>query len=91
VLHAEATMDSGYCYELQFMGRSLKTGKITAPEDAPVSCTAHGHLAGVAVIALTGEGRLDGLQVPPRLCPGSSLFIDPPKNCAHRRISESVC
>ena len=26
MLHAEATMDSGYCYELQFMSRSLETG-----------------------------------------------------------------
>jgi hypothetical protein len=34
-LQAEATMDSGYCYELQFMGRSPETGKITTPKTAP--------------------------------------------------------
>ena len=26
MLHAEARMNSGYCYELQFMSRSLETG-----------------------------------------------------------------
>jgi hypothetical protein len=71
-------MDSGYCDELQFMGRSLETGKITTPEDGPVSWTAHGDLAGVAVIALTGEGRLDGLTPPLTLFGG-------PRPRRHRR------
>ncbi len=43
------------------MGRALETGKLVAPEDGPVSWTAHADLAEAAVIALTDEGRLQGI------------------------------
>jgi NAD(P)H dehydrogenase (quinone) len=46
---------------LQLMGRALETGKLVAPEDGPVSWTAHADLAKAAVIALTDEGRLQGI------------------------------
>jgi NAD(P)H dehydrogenase (quinone) len=45
---------------LQLMGRALETGKLVAPEDGPVSWTAHADLAEAAVIALTDERRLQG-------------------------------
>jgi len=46
VLQAEATVDSGYCDELQ-CDRSLETDEITAPEDGPLDCPRRP--AGVAV------------------------------------------
>lgn len=46
------------------MGQALETGKISAPEDGPVSWTAHSDLAEAAVIALTDEGRLNGITPP---------------------------
>jgi uncharacterized protein YbjT (DUF2867 family) len=49
---------------LQLMGQSLDTGTIIAPEDGPVSWTAHADLAEAAVIALTDERRLKGLTPP---------------------------
>ncbi len=52
--------DSG----LMLMGDAFKTGKIVAPDDGPVSWTTHADLAEAAVIALTDEGRLDGLTPP---------------------------
>jgi len=52
--------DSG----LMLMGDAFKTGKIIAPEDGPVSWTTHADLAEAAVIALTNDGRLDGLTPP---------------------------
>lgn len=52
--------DSG----LMLMGEALGTGKIVAPEDGPVSWTAHPDLAEAAVIALTDETRLAGITPP---------------------------
>jgi NAD(P)H dehydrogenase (quinone) len=49
---------------LMLMGQALDTGKLVAPDDGPVSWTAHADLADAAVIALTNEGRLDGLTPP---------------------------
>ncbi|RYG67337.1 SDR family oxidoreductase [bacterium] len=46
---------------LMLMGQALETGYIFAPEDGPISWTTHADLAEAAVIALTEEGRLDGL------------------------------
>ncbi len=43
------------------MRRALETGKLVAPADGPVSWTAHADLAEAAVIALTDEGRLQGI------------------------------
>ena len=47
-----------------FWARLLETGKVFAPEDGPVSWTTHPDLAAAAVIALTEEGRLDGITPP---------------------------
>ena len=52
--------DSG----LMLLGDAFKTGKIIAPEDGPVSWTTHADLASAAVMALTNDGRLDGLTPP---------------------------
>jgi NAD(P)H dehydrogenase (quinone) len=49
---------------IMLMGQALQTGKLIAPEDGPVSWTAHADLAEVAAIALADEGRLDGLTPP---------------------------
>lgn len=49
---------------LMLLGSALKTGKLVAPEDGPVSWTEHGDLAEAAAIALADEGRLDGLTPP---------------------------
>ncbi|MEO7715756.1 MAG: NAD(P)H-binding protein [Capsulimonas sp.] len=46
---------------LMLLGDALQTGTFTAPEDGPVSWTTHADLAEAMVIALTEEGRLDGL------------------------------
>jgi uncharacterized protein YbjT (DUF2867 family) len=49
---------------LLLMGQALQTGKLIAPEDGPVSWTAHADLAEAAAVALTDERRLDGLTPP---------------------------
>ena len=49
---------------LLLMGQALTTGRLVAPDDGPVSWTAHADLAEAAAIALTDEGRLDGLTPP---------------------------
>ncbi|MGI5160820.1 SDR family oxidoreductase [Microbispora sp. CA-102843] len=49
---------------LQFVGQALETGTLVAPEDGPVSWTAHADLAEVTAVALTEEGRLDGITPP---------------------------
>ena len=49
---------------LMLMGRAFQTGEVVAPEDGPVSWTAHADLADVATIALTREGGLEGLTPP---------------------------
>lgn len=46
------------------LGHALETGEVAAPEDGPVSWTAHDDLAEAAAIALTDEGRLDGVTPP---------------------------
>jgi NAD(P)H dehydrogenase (quinone) len=49
---------------LMLMGRAVETGELVAPEDGPVSWTAHADLAEATAIAMTDEGRLDGLTPP---------------------------
>jgi NAD(P)H dehydrogenase (quinone) len=49
---------------IQLMGQALRTGKLIAPEDGPVSWTAHADLADAAATALTDDGRLDGITPP---------------------------
>lgn len=46
------------------LGAALATGRIEAPEDGPVSWTAHADLAEAAVVALTEDGVLDGVTPP---------------------------
>lgn len=46
---------------LMLLGNALSTGELAAPEDGPVSWTAHPDLAEAAAIALS-EQRLDGLS-----------------------------
>lgn len=49
---------------LMFLGNALEKGEFIAPEDGPVSWTAHADLAEAAAIALVNEGSLDGLTPP---------------------------
>jgi len=49
---------------VMMMGPFLKTGKVVAPRDGPVSWTTHEDLAHAAVLALTEEGKLDGITPP---------------------------
>ena len=49
---------------LMLLGAALETGEVAAPEDGPVSWTAHADLAEAAAITLADEGRLDGLTAP---------------------------
>jgi NAD(P)H dehydrogenase (quinone) len=49
---------------LMLMGQALQTGELIAPEDGPVSWTAHADLAEAAAIVLADEGCLDGLTPP---------------------------
>jgi len=49
---------------LLFMGPALHTGELVAPDDGPVSWTAHADLAEAAAIALNEEGKLDGITPP---------------------------
>ncbi|MDX3660016.1 SDR family oxidoreductase [Streptomyces sp. ID05-26A] len=49
---------------VQFLSRGLGSGSLPLPEDGPVSWTAHPDLARAVVIALTEEGRLDGITPP---------------------------
>jgi len=46
------------------LGQGLETGTVAAPNDGPVSWTAHADLADAAVIALTDEHRLAGVTPP---------------------------
>ena len=63
---AFTSLRNGFYSESGFwlMGDALKTGKIVAPKDGPVSWTTHADLAEAAVIALTQEGRLNGVTPP---------------------------
>ncbi|WP_327044041.1 NAD(P)H-binding protein [Microbispora sp. NBC_01189] len=49
---------------VQVIGQGLRSGEIVAPEDGPVSWTAHADLAEAAAVALTEEGRLDDVTPP---------------------------
>ncbi len=49
---------------LMLMGHAFETGKLVAPEDGPVSWTAHADLAQAAAIALTEKGLVTGLTPP---------------------------
>jgi NAD(P)H dehydrogenase (quinone) len=49
---------------IQLMSQALHTGTLIAPEDGPVSWTAHADLAEAAAIALTRKGLLDGITPP---------------------------
>ena len=49
--------DSG----VMLMGPLLQTGEVVAPQDGPVSWIAHNDLADAAVLAITGDGELDGI------------------------------
>lgn len=49
---------------IQLLGHSLETGELVLPEDGPVSWTGHNDLAEAAAIALTEEGKLDGITAP---------------------------
>ncbi|WP_432870289.1 SDR family oxidoreductase [Microbispora rosea] len=49
---------------VQFVRQALETGTLVAPEDGPVSWTAHADLAEIAAVALTEENRLDGITPP---------------------------
>jgi NAD(P)H dehydrogenase (quinone) len=49
---------------VMLLDAALKTGELAAPQDGPVSWTAHSDLAEAAAIALAEEGRLDGLTPP---------------------------
>ncbi|OPG11726.1 SDR family oxidoreductase [Microbispora sp. GKU 823] len=60
---------------LQFVGQALESGTLVAPEDGPVSWTAHADLAEVTAVALTQEGRLDGIT-PPLTGPDSLDLAD---------------
>lgn len=57
---------------LMLLGNALSTGELAAPEDGPVSWTAHADLAEAAAIALT-EQRLDGLS--PRLTANEAIDL----------------
>ena len=73
---AFTSLRNGFYAESGFwlMGDALKTGKIVAPQDGPVSWTTHADLAEAAVIALTQEGCLDGLTPP--LTASQALDLD---------------
>lgn len=47
-----------------YLGAALETGRLVAPQDGPVSWTAHADLAEVAAVALARDGVLDGVTAP---------------------------
>ncbi|MEU6426129.1 SDR family oxidoreductase [Microbispora sp. NPDC046973] len=49
---------------IQFVSQALESGTLVAPEDGPVSWTAHADLAEATAVTLTEEGRLDGITPP---------------------------
>jgi uncharacterized protein YbjT (DUF2867 family) len=48
---------------IEILRPALQTGELVLPEDGPVSWTAHADLAEAAVVALSEEGRLDGITL----------------------------
>lgn len=57
------------------LGAALQTGELVAPEDGPVSWTAHADLAEAAAVALVDDGRLDGIT-PPLTAPEAHDLAD---------------
>ncbi len=49
---------------VMLVGQALQTGRLTAPEDGPVSWTAPADLAEAAAVALRQEASLDGITPP---------------------------
>jgi uncharacterized protein YbjT (DUF2867 family) len=49
---------------LMLLGDALRTGELVAPQDGPVSWTAHADLAEAAAVILADEGRFDGPTPP---------------------------
>ncbi|MDT7579991.1 MAG: hypothetical protein QOK35_1255, partial [Pseudonocardiales bacterium] len=49
---------------LMLLGPAEQTGQVAAPEDGPVSWTAHADLAEAAAVVLADEGRFDGPTPP---------------------------
>lgn len=47
-----------------YLGEALETGRLVAPQDGPVSWTAHADLAEVAALALVEDGAVDGVTAP---------------------------
>ncbi|MEV5908966.1 SDR family oxidoreductase [Streptomyces chartreusis] len=47
-----------------YIDTALKTGTLAAPQDGPVSWTAHEDLAEAAAVALTQDGALEGITPP---------------------------
>lgn len=64
-----------YASTLRFsVGDALRTGRLVAPADGPVSWTAHADLAEAAATALTQDGVLDG--VTPALTAAEALDLE---------------
>ena len=59
---------------LMLLGQAFETGEIVAPEDGPVTWTAHADLAEAAARALADEERLDGITPP--LTASEALTLD---------------
>lgn len=57
------------------LGRALETGELVAPEDGPVSWTAHTDLAEAAAVVLADEGRRYDGPTPPLTAP-DALDLD---------------
>lgn len=47
-----------------YLGEALETGRLVAPEDGPVSWTAHADLAEAAAVALVDDAVLGGISAP---------------------------
>jgi uncharacterized protein YbjT (DUF2867 family) len=56
-----------------YLPQALTTGRITVPEDGPVSWTSHPDLAEVAAVALTRDDAVDGVT-PPLVAPRTWTF-----------------
>jgi NAD(P)H dehydrogenase (quinone) len=75
-----------------YVGEALATGTLVAPQDGPVSWTAHPDLAEAAAIALAEDGALDGVTAPltaPRLLDLEAV-ADTLSDITGRRINRVV-
>jgi uncharacterized protein YbjT (DUF2867 family) len=75
-----------------FLGSALQTGSIAVPAHGPVSWTTRADLAEAAAIALTADGRLDGLT-PPLTAAQALTFDDIAailSEITHRDITRTV-